>query len=260
MKLGLATRPTRAVRPGVGRLAQTLHLSARTGAQKAPPHTSFLYSTMRIAPLDDAEVELSLLSPHAREESESSSETLVHDELDIDEESVKPVLKHRPATWKEKKGMILLTCLCASACCWASVVRADTRLLAASPQPGCTSESGTSLENAKSDPLSKVRPRNRLTTLPTTESANLLTTGDLLPLRVSLFPQAAMVSTRRRPILPFDRSPEIMAHASTTTIWHYNAHTIILRRSHGGQCTLSHQNARGQVSETNCRLLTICTP
>ncbi|KAH9935789.1 acetyl-coenzyme A transporter 1-domain-containing protein [Fomitopsis serialis] len=66
---------------------------------------------MRIAPIDDAEVELSLLSPRAREESESSSETLVHDELDVDEESVKPVLKTRPATWKEKKNMVLLTCL-----------------------------------------------------------------------------------------------------------------------------------------------------
>ncbi|KAH9839220.1 MFS general substrate transporter [Rhodofomes roseus] len=65
---------------------------------------------MRIAPLDDAEVELSLLSPRAREDSESSSETL-YEELDIDEENVKPVLKDRPATWKEKKGMILLTCL-----------------------------------------------------------------------------------------------------------------------------------------------------
>lgn len=69
---------------------------------------------MRIAPLDDAEVELSLLSPHARDESESSSETLVHDDIDIDEESVKPVLKKRPVSWKEKKGMILLTCLCTS--------------------------------------------------------------------------------------------------------------------------------------------------
>lgn len=69
---------------------------------------------MRIAPLDDAEVELSLLSPRARDDSESSSETLVHEEIDIDEEAVKPVLKTRPVSWKEKKGMILLTCLCAS--------------------------------------------------------------------------------------------------------------------------------------------------
>ena len=69
---------------------------------------------MRIAPLDDAEVELSLLSPRARDESETSSETLVHDDIDIDEESVKPVLKTRPVSWKEKKGMILLTCLCTS--------------------------------------------------------------------------------------------------------------------------------------------------
>ncbi|KAI0730258.1 acetyl-coenzyme A transporter 1-domain-containing protein [Fomitopsis betulina] len=67
---------------------------------------------MRIAPLDDAEVELSLLSPTARDQFESTADTLfVHDDIDLDEESVKPVLKNRPATWKEKKGMILLTCL-----------------------------------------------------------------------------------------------------------------------------------------------------
>ena len=72
-----------------GRLAETLHRSSAPGAQTAsfptdPP--SPLHHTMRIAPLDDAEVELSLLSPRARDESETGSETLVHDDIDIDEE------------------------------------------------------------------------------------------------------------------------------------------------------------------------------